>query len=165
MPKYNKKQVPNKEVYKFYVEYVKERGAAPLSYTDFNRVYEAWGIKVGEYLIAGKDVKLHAGLSTLRVRKKYSPTYIDYKETKKQGRVVRKPNTKSGFYRAKVFWRRHYTTCNSVGWTFAITRELARKLSAVMKSTGGHKKFLKIADKTFDEDTARRVYNKKVLGL
>lgn len=138
MPKYKKYIYLSAEVYANYVKGVAE----PLSKKDHNIVLETWGAVVAEHLLAGKDVKLHEGMSTLSIRKARGPkTYIDYKASKEQRRQVRAPNTISDYYKARIMWSRHYTRVFSKGWIFKPYRTLARSLAQVMKTPGGHRTY------------------------
>lgn len=158
MPKFNKNQVKLKDAYTFYKKSVKN----PVSYQEYKLILDTWGRLVVDYLVAGKDIKLHHGLSVIGIRKKDKPTYVDKLESRKQGRLIKKSNAHSGFFGARVFWRRHYTTFSSMGWVFRPTRLLQSKLNAVMSTPGGHRNFLMRATVTRTLEQATSTYNKKV---
>lgn len=141
MPKHNKNQYTLKEVYRWYTKRVEE----PVSYKVHKEVLDLWGDTVVEYLLKGKDVKLQQGISVLGIRKKEKRTYVDRLASKLAGKRVIVQNSHSGFYGASVYWRRHYTTINSKGWSFRPTREFARKLGDVMQEHLGHTRFVKRA--------------------
>ena len=58
MPKYNKHQYSLDEMYAFY----KGSTSNHVSKELFKQVLEVWGTKVNEYLLLGKDIKLHHGM-------------------------------------------------------------------------------------------------------
>ena len=161
MPKVDKKQVTLPQVYQHY----KNTTEDPVDYKTHKQVLDTWGELVNEYLLQGKDVRLQSGMSTLGIRKKIKRTYIDRKASKQAGKEVRAVSTHSGFYGAKVWWRRHYTTFNSSGWGFFPSRALHRGLAAIMKSAGGHLRYMQRATVTAEDSHAKSVYKKKVIGL
>ena len=161
MPKVDKSQILLGEVYNHYRSITQD----PVDYKQHKEVLDLWGEKVVEALLLGKDVKLHGGLATLGIRKKLKRTYIDKKASKELGREVRRSNSHSNFYGAKVHWRRHYTTFNSSGWVFNPSRALQRGLSAVMKTPKGHTVYLQRAMATSKKNQSRSIYVKKVIGL
>jgi hypothetical protein len=158
MPKHNKHQYSLTEVYTHY----KKSVTTPVDQKVYKLILDTWGKIVNDYLLAGKDVKLQQGLSTLGVRKKERRTYIDAKESKAAGRAVVKSNSHSGFYGARIYWRRHYTVINSIGWEFRPTRALSRALGVIMKMPLGHTTFVKRALVTRDVEQSKSTYNKKV---
>ncbi|MBV1928209.1 MAG: hypothetical protein KUG81_01690, partial [Gammaproteobacteria bacterium] len=157
MPKYNKNQYSLDQVYAFYCSRVPN----PVSFKEHKKILEAWGDKVVEYLVAGKDVKLHGGLSLIGVRKYESQTYTDHQESKRQGKLIKKSNVHSGFYAAKIYWRRRYTKINSSSWTFVASRNLAKAISSVMKVKGGHLRFSKRANVVGSQYKARQLQKQK----
>lgn len=161
MPKFNKNQYSLKEAYAFYKKSVEN----PVSYEEYKLILDTWGNKVVEYLLEGKDVKLHAGMSLLGVRKRHKPTFVDRQESKKQGQLVKSSNIHSGFFGAYVYWRRRYTRFNSVGWIFVATRKLHRALGTVMLQPDGHRRFTMKAEVARSEVQAKSMFNKKVHGL
>ena len=158
MPKFNKNQYKLKEVYKFY----KTSVTKPVAYKEFKLILDTWGDLVNEYLLEGKDVKLHNGLSIIGIRKRIKRTFINKKESKRRGMLIKSSNAHSGFYGARVLWRRHYTTFNSSGWVFQPSRELNRALARIMLSPQGHTRFTKRAIATKSIDQAKSIYNKKI---
>ena len=79
--------------------------------------------------------------------------------------MVRVPNTHSGFYGARVFWKKNYVTCSARGWIFRPARKLSRGLAVMMEKPHGHARYVKVADTTNNREHAKVVYNKKVLKL
>lgn len=158
MPKYNKNQYSLKQAYAFYKKSVEN----PVTYKEYKLILDTWGYKVVEYLVQGKDVKLHNGMSLIGVRKRVKPTFINKKESKERGEVVRSSNIHAGFYGAYTFWRRHYTTFNSVGWVFRASRHLQKAIAAVMLQPEGHTRFLIRASAAGTQEQAINMYNKKV---
>jgi len=138
-----------------------------VSYKEHKLILDTWGELVNDYLIQGRDVKLHNGLSLLGVRKKIKRRYIDRQESKRQGKLVFASNSHSDYFGAEVYWRRHYTTFGSVGWLFRPSRGLSRAVSAVMQQSGGHRRYVMRAQaaNTDKPEQARALYNKKVLKL
>lgn len=161
MPKVDKKQITLPQVYKHY----KTTTDNPVDYKIHKQILDAWGELVNEFLLQGKDVKLHNGMSTLGIRKKIKRTFIDKKASREAGKEIRSSNVHSGFYGANVFWRRHYTTFNSSGWGFFPSRALHRGLAKVMKTAGGHLRFMQRAMVTSKNEQAKSIYNKKVIGV
>lgn len=158
MPKYNKRQYSLSEVYEFYTQSCK----TPVPLAQFKLVLELWGSEVNAALLQGKDIKLYHGLSTIGVRKKEKPYYIDKKASRELKTKVRRPNTHSGGYGARIAWRRHYTTMNTAGWEFEPSRELSRSLAVVMKMPGGHTNFVQRAMVSRTPEQAKKSYNTKV---
>lgn len=158
MPKYNKEQYTLAETYEAYKTTTNE----PVTLKEFRLILDTWGVVMNEFLVRGRDVSLPHGLSVLAVRKKERPTYVDKKESAKQGKQVRKSNDHSGGYGAKVIWRRHYTTMSSRGWEFTPSRELTKAVSEVMKTPGGHQNYVKRATSTKSPDMAKKIYNQKI---
>jgi len=161
MPKYNKNQYLLPEVYAFY----KEQTENPVDYKTHKQILDTWGTKVTEYLLQGKDIRLHKGLSILGVRKHIRETYVDRVASKKAGKLVRASNIHSGFYGAVIYWRRHYTSFSSSGWAFHPTRELKRALSQVMQTPAGHRRFVKKAKVVASAKRAREVYANNMIRL
>ena len=163
MPKHNKNQYSLKEAYNFYKSEVSD----PVSYKEYKLILDTWGNIVIEYLIQGKDVLLHRGLSLLGVRKKTKLAYVDKQESKRQKKKVLVSNSHSGFYGASVYWRRHYTRFSSVGWSFKASRVLSRKLAAIMQESGGHTNFISTSQAVSADkpEQAKAMYKKKVLKL
>ena len=159
MPKVDKNQFKLAEMYRFYSKSVK----SPVSYKDHKLILDTWGRTVSEYLMEGKDVNFLAGLSTLGVRKEIKFTYTDFKASKEQGRRVIKPNTHSGNYGARVYWRRSRTRFKSSGWKFVPSRVLSRGIASVMKRLLGHTVFVQRA-RAYNKH-AKNAYNKKVLKI
>tara|TARA_R110000772_G_scaffold27361_12_gene69653 strand:- start:895 stop:1344 length:450 start_codon:yes stop_codon:yes gene_type:complete len=137
MPKFNKNQYTLKQVYAHYKERVKD----PVEYKEHKDILDLWGDKVVDVLLEGKDIRIGSGLSVLCIRKKKKPTYVNFKESKEKGRKIKSSNAHSGFYIARVVWRRHYTRINSSNWSFEPCRTLQRKLSEIMKTYLGHTRF------------------------
>jgi len=163
MPKYDKNQYSLPEVYRFYKARCKERGVEPVDYKQHKLILDTWGNKFVEYLAAGKDVKLHSGLATLRIRKKKKTTYIDFKASREAGKAVRKSNVHSGFYVAKVGWTRHYTKIASRGWKFEPSRKLIKALVKEMRTPGGHRQYVIKAEVT-QKDKEKQAYKYKILN-
>ncbi|HEC44439.1 hypothetical protein LCGC14_0984230 [marine sediment metagenome] len=161
MPKHNKNQYSLQQVYQWYKNSVND----PVDYKTHKLVLEVWGTVFSEYILAGKDIKLQQGLSVLGVRKKEKHTYVDRRASKLAGKLVLKPNTHSGFYGANVYWRRHYTVCNSKGWVLRPCRKLSRALGVIMKQPYGHTRYVKRAMVSRKEEHRKAFYNKKVLKL
>jgi hypothetical protein len=161
MPKFNKNQYTLNAVYKHY----KTTTTKPVTFKEHKLILDTWGQKVNEYLLLGKDVKLHSGLSLLGIRKKVKKTFINKRESKLQKTLVKSSNVHSGFYGASVYWRRHYTAFNSNGWVFYPTRELNRALGKVMLSPQGHTRYSKRAIAAGSQEKAKAIYNKNVLKL
>ena len=161
MPKHNKHQIPLTEVYKHY----KENAKNPLDYKTHKLVLDTWGELVSDAIAEGKDIKLFSGLATLGVRKKKCKTYIDKRASKEAGKIVRSSNSHSGFFNAKVLWKRHYTRFSSANWSFHTTKALQKKITAVMSEMDGHKRYLQKMNIAVNEDHRKAIYNKKVLGL
>ena len=164
MPKHDKCQYSLREVYSFYKNRCKEREHTPVDYKMHKLILDTWGSIVSEYIVAGKDVKLHSGMATIRIRKFKRATYVDSKASKEAGRAVRKSNSHSGFYTTRVGWTRHYTTVNSRGWRFRPCRKLAQAIVAVMKTPGGHTQYVKKAKVTSHEHQRKSMYNKQILS-
>lgn len=141
MPKFNKNQYSLLQAYSFYKSLVE----SPVSYKEYKLILDLWGEKVVAALLNGEDVRLHNGLSVLQIRKVFDTTYVDFKATKEKGRVIKRSNATSNFYRAKIRWKRHYTKINSSSWAFMPTRKFSRELSQVMQSYLGHTRFLEKA--------------------
>jgi len=163
VPKYDKSQYKLFEVYRFYKARCKERGVEPVDYKQHKLILDTWGNKFVEYLAAGKDVKLHSGLATLRIRKKKKTTYIDFKASKEAGKAVRKSNVHSGFYIAKVGWTRHFTKIASRGWMFIPSRKLVLALVKVMRTPGGHRQYVIKAIVT-QKNREKQAYKYKILN-
>jgi hypothetical protein len=159
MPKYDKNQYTLPEVYAFYKEQTKD----PVDYKLHKAILDLWGNKVIEYLLQGKDIRLHRGLSILGIRKHIRETYIDRQASKEAGRTIRASNIHSGFYGAVTYWRRHYTSFSSGGWGFYPTRKLNRALSAVMQTPRGHMRFVKRAKVTNNQHRAGIVYTNNMI--
>jgi len=117
----------------------------PVDYKTHKKVLDTWGEVLVSYLLEGKDVRLHSGMSVLGIRKKKKRTYVDRQASKKAGKLVIKLNTHSGFYHARVYWRKNYTQYSAKGWVFKPARALSRALGAVMQQPHGHAKFVKQA--------------------
>jgi nucleoid DNA-binding protein len=163
MPKFNKNQYSLPEAYKFYK--TTTTTTEPVSYKQYKLILDTWGEKIIEYLLLGKDVKLHSGLSTLGIRKKIKRTFINRKESKRRGTLIKSSNIHSGFYVASVYWRRHYTAFSSGGWTFIATRQFKKELSKVMLAPLGHTRYVQRAIAVSNQKHARATYNKKILKL
>lgn len=163
MPKYDKSQYSLLQVYQFYKKRCKEREVVPVSYKEHKLILDTWGQKVIEYLQAGKDVKLHSGLATLRIRKVKQTSYVDFKASRDAGKVIRKSNVHSGFYIAKVGWTRHYTKIASRGWKFDPSRRLVLAIVKVMRTPGGHRQYVKKAQIT-QKSRARAAYKNQILN-
>lgn len=161
MPKFNRNQYTVNEMYAHYVKTTQN----PVDKETFKTTLDVWGTIVNEYILQGRDVKFPHGLSTIGVRKREKPVYVDYKASREQGRRVMRSNSHSGFYGARVMWRRHYTTMNTRGWEFEPSRELSRGVAAVMKMPGGHTNFVKKAVVTSNETQSKSTYNKKVFKV
>lgn len=161
MPKHNKNQYSLQYEYNTYKKTVSE----PLTYKEHKKVLDLWGDIVTDYLLLGKDVRLHKGLSVLGVRKKVKRTYVDRKASKISGKLVIKPNTHSGFYGAYIYWKKNYVTCSAKGWVFKPSRALSRRLGEVMKEHRGHTRFSQRAVVTSSKKHAKAVYKQKVLKL
>jgi hypothetical protein len=158
MPRYDKKQYSLLEMYAVYTKSC----VTPVTFKVFKTILELWGSEVNASLLEGKDVRLYHGMSSLGVRKKEKPFYVDKKVSRELKTKVVRPNTHSGGYGARIMWKRHYTIMNSQGWEFEPSRKLSRGLAAVMKMPGGHTNFVQRAMVTRDLESARSVYNKKV---
>lgn len=163
MPKYDKSQYSLKKVYSHYRKRCKERGVEPVDFKKHKLILDTWGLKVVEYLAAGKDVQLHSGLASLQIRKKRVESYVDFKASREAGKAVRKSNAHSGFFVSVVRWTRHYTKIHSRGWKFIPSRKLVIKLTDVMKTPGGHRTFVQKARMTRHEHQRRSMYNKQIL--
>lgn len=162
MPKFNKNQVSLKEAYAFYKKSLEAKGIKPLTYKEYKLILDTWGNRVVEYLVEGRDVKLHHGLSVIGVRKRRKAWYPDRAASKEAGELVKRSNVHSGFYGAYVWWRRHYTRFSSVGWVFKPSRLLQRSLGKVMLERGGHTNFTMRAVTPATQEQAISTYNKKV---
>ena len=161
MPKHNKNQYTLKEVYRWYTKKVEN----PVSYKVHKEVLDAWGDVMVEFLLEGKDIKLQQGMSVLGIRKKEKRTYVDRQASKKAGKLVVVQNSHSGFYGASIYWRRHYTTINSKGWSFRPSRELARGLADVMHTPLGHTKFVKRARVARTVEQSKSIQRKTIYKI
>jgi hypothetical protein len=159
MPKINRNTIPLQKVYAYYKNKSKEK----VSKKVFKQILDLYGEEFVKFLLEGKDVKIHSGLSVMGVRKDVKFTYTDFKASKEQGKRVLKPNTHSGNYGAKVYWGRGRTKINSRGWRFTPNRSLSRGISKVMKQYLGHTTFVKRI-KVY-KDGADAAYRKKVLNI
>lgn len=163
MPKYDKSQYSLQKVYSFYKRRCKERGIEPVDYRDHKLILDTWGLKVIEYLQAGKDVKLHSGLATLQIRKTKQTSYVDFKASRDAGKVIRKSNVHSGFYVARVRWTRHYTKIASRGWKFEPSRRLVLAIVKVMRTPGGHRQYV-IKAKVTQKSKEQVAYKNQILN-
>lgn len=161
MPRHNKNQYPLPDVYKWY----KSRVLSPVDYKTHKLVLDVWGDVIIEYLLLGKDIKLHQGLSLLAVRKRPQKTYIDRKASKEYGKLVRKPNSHSGFFRAYIYWKKRYMRRSNKGWSFRASRKLSRALANVMQGYMGHTRFVQRAKIARNEEFRKLLYNQKVQKL
>lgn len=161
MPKHNKNQIPLTEVYKHY----KDNTEKPLDYKTHKAVLDLWGKKVREALVEGKDIKLYHGLSSLGIRKRVKKTYIDKRASSEAGKIIRRSNSHSGFFAAKLLWRRHYTKFNSNNWGFHTCRELQSMITDVMSTLNGHLRYMQKALIPTTEKQRKYAYTKNVLKL
>lgn len=163
MPKYDKSQYSLRNVYRLYKLRCAARGFEPVDHKLHKLILDTWGNTVVSYLAAGKDVKLHNGLASLQVRKTKRESYVDFKASKEAGRVIRKSNSHSGFFVAKVRWTRHYTKIHSRGWRFIPSRKLVKAIVVVMRTPRGHTQYVQKAKITKHEHQRRSMYNKQIL--
>ena len=159
MPKYSKNQYKLQEVYNHYLS----RTDNPVDYKTHKLILDTWGLEVIKYLLEGRDVQLQERLSYLGIRKKIGRVYTDHLMSKKAGRKVLMPNTHSENYIAKLHWSSHASTISCKGWTFLPTRGLKQGIKRIMQMPGGHRKFLKRAQK--HNKKAAEAYKTKVLKL
>lgn len=138
MPRLDKGRILSKEMYNWYRDTVPKH----VDYKTYKKVTFLWGRLACEYLLEGKDVPLYSGFKLFGIRKRYAPTYIDYKQTRIHGRKILMPNTHSNFYSARVHWRKNKTKFNVNGWMFEPNRKVSRELATVMKSPGGYRRYV-----------------------
>ena len=160
MPKINRNLILLKDVYKYYKRNAK---GEILDYKTFKLVLDTYGEEFNRFLLQGKDVNLFCGLSLMGVRKHVQLTYISKYDSKLQKKKVVKPNTHSGNYAAKVYWRRSRTRVNTRGWSFRSSRELSLGVNKVMRQHLGHTTF--VSNMGVYDKKAKSEYNKKVLKV
>ena len=160
MPKINRNLILLKDLYRYYKKNAK---GEIFDLKTFKLVLDTHGQEFNNLLLEGKDVTLFCGLSLIGVRKHVQLTYISKYESKKQGRKVLKPNTHSGNYAAKVYWRRSRTKINTRGWSFRTSRELSSGINKVMQKHLGHTTF--VGNMGVYDKNAKYEYNKKVLKI
>jgi len=159
MPKYSRNQIPLKEVYQHY----KSRVDDPVDYKTHKQILDAWGEKVVQYLVSGKDVQLQQRLAKIGVRKEIKRSFVDMAASRDRKREVKSANSHSDYYVAKTYWNSHGARIGVVGWTFNASRLLKRAISTQMKKPGGHRVYLVLARK--HNQSAQAVYKTKVLKL
>ena len=125
MPKYDKSQYSLKKVYSHYRKRCKERGVEPVDFKKHKLILDTWGLKVVEYLAAGKDVQLHSGLASLQIRKKRVESYVDFKASREAGKAV---NIKKRQKSAKRTAKKSLTT----------DKAMARSKAKVIKKLNQH---------------------------
>jgi nucleoid DNA-binding protein len=160
MPKYDRRTITLQESYKWYL--ANSDDEYKVDYKQFKLILETWGKCLNKRLCLGQDVRLYRGFSMLGVRKKIQRTYIDRQESKRQGKKVVLPNSHSNYYRASIYWKKHYTKFSCKGWSFKPTRELRKQLHDVMVEPGGHRRFVQRAMVTRSKESAKRMYNHKI---
>lgn len=138
MPQFNRNALSSFEMYDWYKTTVKNH----VDYETYREVVKLWGTLASEYLLDGRDIPLYVGFKKFGIRKKHKPTFIDYVATKKAGKLIIGSNSHAGFYGAKVYWKKFHTRFNVRGWIFIPCRKLTRALAAVMKTPGGHRKYV-----------------------
>lgn len=160
MPKLNRNLILLKEVYRYYKKNAK---GEIVDLKTFKLILDNYGEEFNKFLFQGKDVRLFSGLSLMGVRKHIQLTYISKVESKRQKRKVVKPNTHSGNFAAKVYWRRSRTRINTKGWSFRSSRQLSLGINTVMKRHLGHTTF--VSNMGLYDKNAKKEYNKKVLKI
>ena len=141
MPRSKRNSYSIKDMYNWYKSLYKKY----VDYSTYLKVLELYARYMMEDLMLGKDIPLYAGFQVLGVRKKYKPYYIDYVQTKAQGKRVLVPNTHSDFYGASVYWKHKGSTFYAKEWTFKPHRTLKRMLAKVLKTPGKHRLFVEMA--------------------
>ena len=141
MPRYDKGIIPAPEMYLWY----KSRCPIHVDFKTYRSVVILWGELFCEYLLDGKDVDMYGGLSKLGVRKQYVPNYVDFKLSKDLGKRTVVPNTHSEFWGGKIWWNKARIRVKGAGWYCKPNRKLSRSLAAIMKTPGGHRKYVQIA--------------------
>lgn len=159
MPKVDKQQFKLPEVYREY----KKNTTNPVDYKTHKLVLDTWGLFAIEFLLKGRDVQLHGGLSSIGVRKYKQFTYTDLKESKEKGKQIIKVNTHSGNYAARLYWRRNRTRYDSRGWKFVPSRLTSRAIAKVMQTPKGHTNFVKKI--RIYNKKAKKIYGKNILNI
>ena len=106
---------------------------------DFNKI-------IVTNVLEGKAEKLPFGCGMLWIKKfkmNWSKLPIDFKATKEFGKTMFHLNVHSDGWCARWAWiKRNQLVANLIFYKFKPTWTNSRTLAAIMKSSGGHKKFL-----------------------
>lgn len=138
MPCWNRNQVSSQEMYRWYVTTVKNH----VDYKTYRAVTKLWGIRAVEMTLEGRDIPLYCGFYEIGIRKRYKPVFVDHRQSKIQGKKVYGSNSHSGFYGAKIWWGSKWIRFSVKGWHFTPMRKWSRALAQVLKTPGGHKRFV-----------------------
>ena len=143
MPKYNKNQVTLEDTYKRYSKRVKD----PVDYKTHKQVLELFGEATRAAIVAGADVKLFQGLSSISVRKRPKRTVVDHQASKQKKKQVLMLNTHSDFFGAFMHWKKFAVIHKHVGWKLEPCKKVSKSISEVMLKPGGHKRYFRPIDR------------------
>ena len=132
-----------KDVYKLYKSKVK----SPVDYATFAKVCQLHNrLLMSKVIEKGHNIRLPYRLGFIRVKKTkmdFKHVKFDYGEFNKTGIKSFFLNEHSDEYKARILWEK--SKCIIPGkrpYCFQPTREWKRRLAAIMKSPGGHKRYL-----------------------
>lgn len=133
---------------KFYKKLMKEKLTAKyhVDLKTYREIIYLFNKKLSEALLEGEICELPYGLGELRIKKRVTDIKTarpNIQEFMKTGIKSLHLNQHSDGYRARFFWGKQ--NCEAVGnfpFSFSPMTGNKRKLSAIMKTEGGHKNYL-----------------------
>jgi len=98
--------------------------------------------EIAAAILNGMEVSLPCNMGNILVNKKQSDNrrFINYKESRLQGRTVSENNSHTGGYRFSIQWRKDDPILGiQKGYQFKASRLISRKLAEILKTGGGYK--------------------------
>lgn len=127
--------------FKFY----KEKHGRNVDLATYRKICYAFNKMLVDDVLEGKIVKLPHRLGSLWIKKykiNLEKLAIDFKATKEYGKTIYHLNEHSDGYEARWAWsKRNNLVRNLIYYSFTATRENSRRVSKVMQTEGGHKRY------------------------
>lgn len=134
------------EAYLFYLDYCALHGLTPLPPTSWRLVTRTANRHLAAMLVEeGKTVYLPQKLGNLLVYRKkmnFKKKFVNWAETKKQGRRVLHINDHSDNFQSFVHWQK--ITCNFPNqgfYAFSPVRDVSRAMAKIMQLPNGYRRY------------------------